>query len=373
MKKFKTQLILVSEQMTPNVTPVMDPDIRPDKVILCASQKMTLQAQNLVRYFQSKHIQTEIYSLGNAFEFNDLQNKFLDLAGMLEAEKEHVGVNITGGNKLMTIAAQMTFFDAGFTCFYVIPNEDSIIMLDSSPAEKYFIKEQMKLEDFFAIHGFKVENISRKRNISAESRELFEKLFKNYDAYKEALRELNYLAALAKEKRSLSIRNDIKKKAWELLALFYAHGAITYYDDQKIEFANDSMRKFCQGFWLEDHVYLQLTKLHNTVTLQDYAGSLEITSPSGTRNEFDAAFLYNNSLYIIECKTSNLAEKGSDVLYKIDSLKDFAGRFTRSIVLSFHSLNPADRQRAKDLGIHLVEGRDLSNLEMKLQKIIGVK
>ena len=70
-----------------------------------------------------------------------------------------------------------------------------------------------------------------------------------------------------------------------------------------------------------------------------------MVSPTGTKNEIDAAFLYNNKLYIIECKTAKMDDKGTDVLYKIDTIRGYAGLFTKPIIISFDEFNKYDKQR----------------------------
>lgn len=49
MKKFKTHIVLISDQMTPNATPVMDKSIRPEKVIICATDEMNKRAHHGAR------------------------------------------------------------------------------------------------------------------------------------------------------------------------------------------------------------------------------------------------------------------------------------------------------------------------------------
>ena len=57
---------------------------------------------------------------------------------------------------------------------------------------------------------------------------------------------------------------------------------------------------------------------------------IEITNHQGSKNEIDGAFLYENQLYLIECKTSHLSRegKGTQTLYKMDTLVDYTGLHT---------------------------------------------
>ncbi|MGL4853805.1 MAG: Card1-like endonuclease domain-containing protein [Lentisphaeria bacterium] len=377
MKQYKTQVVIISDQMVPNVTPVMDSKIRPEKVILCASNSMQKKAENLINFFKSKKIQSEIFSLGQAYDFEEIKDRFLELATSFE-NPEDVGVNLTGGNKLMTIAGQQIFADNGFDCFYVVPERDQIITIKGAEKGIYSIADQLNLNDFFAISGYKINSLKRGLTITNESRDLFKELLGNHDKYQENLSTLNALAAKAENAYSLRINNEIRESAWDLLQLFHEHGAISYYDDKKIEFRSESDRSFCKGFWLEDYTYLQLVALNNLLKetddkLQDFACSIEIEDSRGVKNEIDAAFLYNNTLYIIECKTAKMDEKGTDILYKIDTIRNYAGLYTKPVIATYKKFNQFDSRRAEAQRIKVIAGNDLNRLAEKLLEIIKPK
>ena len=152
MKRFNTHIIMVSGQATPNVLAVMDKAIRPVEVILCTTDDMHENSEILKRYFTQHQIRCREVKLGNAYDFAALQEKFLELATELEDKASEVGVNLAGGTKLMTIAAQQ-FFWQKFTCFYINPEQNSIQYISEKDAPEYPIAGQLKIKDFFAIHG----------------------------------------------------------------------------------------------------------------------------------------------------------------------------------------------------------------------------
>lgn len=367
MQKYQTQVLIVSNQMIPNVTPVLDEEIRPEKVILCASNKMKARADLLRDFFVDKKIAAEIFSLGDAYDFFELQERFLGLATRLESESS-VAVNVTGGNKLMTLAAQMVFEDR--PRFYVIPERDQIVMLSKS-AQRYEIQDKLLLRDYFAIHGFRIQTQERKTRVADKTRTLCDSILEKSDAFQRQVGRLNALAAEAEDRGRLAVRDERGLDGMdELLNLFYRHGSISYYDDHKVEFTSEQARDFCKGFWLEDYVASEMQKVDEQVGLQDYASSIELLSSSGTKNEIDAAFLYNNELYVIECKTARMDQKGDAVLYKIDTIRGYGGLHTRSIVTSFRELRRTDKQRAEDLRIHLIEGKNLNRLAERIIEMI---
>ena len=89
MKRYKLQIQLVSGQMVPNVTPVMDPAISPEKVILCTSSNMEKHAKFLERFLKKRKIESEIFKIGDALDFKSLKDKFLNLLLQNSDRKAH--------------------------------------------------------------------------------------------------------------------------------------------------------------------------------------------------------------------------------------------------------------------------------------------
>ena len=106
--------------------------------------------------------------------------------------------------------------------------------------------------------------------------------------------------------------------------------------------------------------------------MQGVARSLRVESARHARNEIDVAALVHNRLYLIECKTrgmrseSDAAGPGAETLYKFDSLTAMGGLNTRGMLASYQPLETRDKQRARDLGINVVESGQLRNLDQHL-------
>lgn len=94
-----------------------------------------------------------------------------------------------------------------------------------------------------------------------------------------------------------------------------------------------------------------------------------------SHNEVDACFMAGNRLHLIECKTKRMAGKGTaqmttDTMYKLDSISELVGLGSKAMLVSYRPLNDADKQRAKDLRIRVVEGRKVQELKSELVKWI---
>jgi hypothetical protein len=88
------------------------------------------------------------------------------------------------------------------------------------------------------------------------------------------------------------------------------------------------------------------------------------------------AFLRNNRLHIIECKTANFTGGGgkdaTGALYKLGSLRDLMGGLqARAMLVSYRDFPDFDLNRAKDLGVHVCAGKKLLQLNHHFHQFIG--
>ncbi len=381
MRNIKTHIVLLSDQVLPNVLPALDANIRPERIVLCESDAMQKKGigQRLMTFFSSKNMEVETLPMGGAYDFKELEERFLELAARFDGIEREVAVNLTGGTKLMSIAAQNVFASAGFNLFYSVPNKNEIIEISDSNLPPVLLRHQIKINDYFEIHGCKVlSKKGREFSSTARSDDFCRELLSDLGKYGKHVGYLNMLAAKAEDAYSLKVRVDADVEQENILALLLKYGFIHYYDDKKVEFGTVENRAFCKGFWLEDYLHSTFKQINRELKdiagegLQDYATSIDIESPSGTKNNLDGAFIYNNNLYVIEAKTAQLSEKGADVLYKLDSLKDIAGMYTRPIIVTFRAFKGYDKKRADDLGIKVIEGSALNALGRKLKEIMGI-
>ena len=367
MKKYERHICFVSKHNMPNVTPVLDDKLRPDSIVLCTVDGMMKNALRLRDFFNSKGIDATIFPVGDAYDYVQLKNAFLEIAANSPLDST---VNLSCGNKLMTIAAQEVF-ETDFDLYYVIPNKDLIVKVANEREPLYDIQDKIKLEDFFAVYGYKVNKIVRKKTVEKNARDLFNELIPKVDKYGKVLGTLNHLAKKAKKLSTLEIANNIPEASWELLYLFQKHGAIYYFDDNKITFFSEETRDFCNGLWFEDFVYLKLKKYFRENFFQDFAVSIEIENDNGVKNEIDAAILENNTLYLIECKTSKMDEAGTGIVYKIDTIKNYAGLNTKGVIASYRRLLRHDCRRAADLNINVIHGNEINRLTERMPIVKG--
>lgn len=365
-----THICLVSSQPTPNLVPVCDPEHRPARVVLVVSSRMRQQADWLQQVLSTRQVKTELWPIDNPYDYAHVRTR-------LEALLESPGLtmpalNATGGTKIMALAAHGLFRERQLPIFYVQPDRDLLISLypEAPPRE---IPDRLKLPEFLKAHGYEVVKL-RRETIASSRQQLGRHLIEKLSLFQKALGPLNFLAGSAEDHPGLEsdpmTPQQLETKGFEeLVGLFSSEGLLTR-DHGQLRFASETERFFVNGGWLEEYLFARLGRLRNRLNIQDAAMSVEIKSPAGNSNEIDLAILYNNRLHLVECKTRQLARgngAGTGALYKMDSLCDLGGITSRGMLASYRKLAGYDRRRAEDLGIELVCGRDLLNIEDRME------
>lgn len=363
MQKLKCHLCLVSGQPTPNLTPLLDSAMKPEEVILLVSPDMCRQAEWLRQAIAPAGIRVHQWFIENAWDIEHIRDRVMGL--LQEYGDESMALNATGGTKPMSIAAFEVFRDLDLPVFYVHPEKDRVIWLHPKEMPAYDIEERIRLPQFLLAHGVVSERPNR-TVVPHLLRELTKTLVRDMHRFADALGTMNYLAFQARNK-TLSVMIPEDKRQWgallELFDLFAVAGLLAR-EGEQIRFKDDKARFFVNGGWLEHHLFALLHKIRAANPhIHDLAQGLNVTR-GDVKNELDIAFLADNTLYLIECKTAQFRQGGAEAIYKLDALTDAVGGIrARSMLVSFQSLSKADRDRAAQAGIQLCIGRDIQQLE----------
>ncbi len=366
--KFDTHLCLVSAQATPNLIPVMDAATAPRRVVLAVSPDMKPRGDWLSAVLRRHGTQVEVLNVPDAYDFDGCWEIFSD---WLIAQSVDVALNVTGGTKVMAMAAQDVFREAGKPVFYVNVNNDSVLRLDRGE-QPFVLPTKIKLREYLESHGYSVEGEVQRPNITGEQRDFLDRLAYESGRLGSSLGRLNWLAQQAKGSlvSPLDAGDGGSRALDELLGMFSAAGWLSLAEN-KLVFRNEAARQFVNGGWLEFLVYQSLANLASKFEFADYAIGLKVIAPDGkTRNELDGAFLYRNTLHLIECKSANLAasgkveeSSGTEALYKLDGLRDMGGLRTKALLLDYRgSLNDADKRRAAQMKLQIISGSQLRDL-----------
>ncbi len=376
-----THLCLVSAQPTPNLTPVLDPETAPRRVILLVSPDMRRRAAWLAGVLRERGIRVEDWPIDDPWDIEHVYYRVLELLERerLAGTRDALALNATGGTKPMSIAAYEAFRDDGLPIFYVHPEQDRLIWLSPTGRPSRELADRLRLESFLQAHGARVQGEPR-RNVPEPIRlELAQEIIVGIGHFGHALSQLNYLASSAQRSLLTEPVKEDRGPLAELIDLFENIGSLRR-TEGRLRFPDEQERFFVNGGWIEAHVFDAVRQLRREdPRIQDCAYALEVEREQRDKsvpNELDVAFLRDNRLHIIECKTKRfrgaVAEsEGSGALYKLDSLRDLMGGLqARAMLLSFLDLPDHDRTRAADLSIWVCAGAQLRHLKDHLGRFM---
>lgn len=373
MEQFDLHVCLVSGQAMPNILPVFSKNFKPKEVVLLVSEAMQTQAGYLKELYKNFQIKVSEILLKDAYDIAEIESKLQALRD--EHYGQSIALNVTGGTKLMAIAAQKVFADLDLPVFYVQPDTSEILMV-SPTYSRNEIESSIRLENYLLAHGFKIENeVCRQLPDLKKHVDLTQKILASIGRYSDAIGTVNKWISDAGKNVELRLsiaQHDLGSNVKDLLDLYQEYGLLTW-NRSAIQFKDEKSRVYINGGWLEEYVFAQLNKVSG---IQDKACNLQVVredakaNSKGKNNEFDIAFIARNHLHIIECKTKNMKAEhaGSDeTVYKLDSLAGVGGLMTKKYLISYKELDAATKTRAKDLGVFCISGKELQNLGARLQ------
>lgn len=388
MQKYDIHVCLVSAQAAPNLLPILDSAFKPKKAIFLVSKTMKQRAEYLAKTFEKLNVKVKLKNISDEFNFGLMEDEIFKLVE--EYENESIALNVTGGTKLMSIAAENAFSALGKPIFYIDTDSNHILFISKNEEQKWLpnleMKAKNKIDIYLSAYGSTVLStqnpIERKKYLPA-----IEPFIKNYDNYTQVIPLLNLHATLSQSNGYKSEYTKDNKKTGKLdeLLLGLDYQGLLNYDGQTIDFKNREIKTFLNGGWLEDYTYFQLKEIAN---IEDIACGADVANPKfklgkneyssenkGNKNEFDIVFMAKNKLHIIECKTQlmdkNGGVKADDILYKLETLKDYGGLMTKKCLVSYFEVPEQVKNRANFLNIEIIQGKDLQRLKSKIQEWIG--
>jgi len=329
--------------------------------------------ENLCSVFDKYAVPYEILSIKSPWDIEHVRDELMRCLDGIDTT--NIALNISGGTKAMSLAAHEVFLAYDKPIFYVHPESDHVMWLHPISQKGFDLEDQLRLPDFLSAMGTKIRQHGNRNKISESRRQGTNEIIKNISRYTKPLSALNWLAGESKRtllSPELNNDQDQYNDILNLISLFDDMGHCKL-EENSIRFTSDDSRFYCNGGWLEEHVYGVVHKLMEKYPIQDIQQGLEIerTGNRGTPvvNELDVAFLSNNKFFLVECKTRKFPRfpdedgPGAESIYKLDSLVDLlAGTQGKGMLVSYLPLSKWDHQRAADLGIATCVGHQIQEL-----------
>jgi len=277
-------------------------------------------------------------------------------------EKTRIGINLTGGTKLMFAGALAAARELGAVPFYFDSRNRRVTFIDSLRREK--IGPIDSVETFLRLNsdGLEIPRNTAMKEMSPDRQLLTKTLWINRNKISRFYKELT---AYNKAFQAFKIIHDgfcVKLDSAEV-ATFQGYGLDLAFDNWP-DFA-----KYLSGGWFEEYVYLQCKPYEDAGVVKDLRlnvklnlGQENIGSCSNwgaEYNELDITFTDGYSLYIVECKAGNVTQ---EQVMKLQNLVRFYGGIEgRGIVACCFPPNTESvKKKIKDARLMLWSGGSLS-------------
>ncbi len=374
---------LVSEQTIPNILGIQH--FCPDNILFITTAKME-------KLNKTEHILNTLTHLNHDYSkcherIEVQEDSLLDCKKKLDLwisgkESSDFILNLTGGTKIMSIAAYEYFKDYGSTMIYIPVGNNSFI----TPFPKKNTNNgtplimRLGVTDYLAAYGLKVVNakkIEPGQKLAHERSVLTGWIVKNYDAVKPLLERLSEkLRKYRDDDKGYQLTTSYKPKSHEEEILLEMMGfGLT--SEGYAKHLSKAEIIYLTGGWLEEFCFLELVKRKGR-GIDDISMGIIAVNAKGRKNEFDVMFTKDNALYTVECKSLDQNDdKKTDALYKIAALqKEFGLRVesffvsTSPHILKDGKLKLAVQARAEQFKTTVISPQNVSRFaEIVAQKL----
>lgn len=284
-------------------------------------------------------------------------------------------VNLTGGTKMMALAAWDFFRSKTSEIWYIPIGADAFNRCENSNEKVKF--QYLHLDEYLACCGiYKSEkhyttgtcthragmaaNMLRGYLSERHDPNLFEQLRQMYQGSKDP---------------------DFRQTEWEEMK----EKIINVY---KLQIKGNSLSKdsvkYLTGGWFEEFCFYDIQNLVTDKTRDIFLNVHLFHKPSGgssiktpVDNEFDVLFVYRNVLYMVECKTAGNKSKNIflESLYKVAALRQYFMLTVKAVLCVLFDVTPLNKERARLTGIEVIDRADFKaqNSQERWKEILNIR
>jgi len=328
--------------------------IRPDKILNVCSKASESIMKRINITIQVETIEPSL--LVDAFNFDENYNL---ISNYLRNSDDEIIINITGGTKIMSIAAFEAAKQFNLKSVYVDSENHFLYSLIKGIVEKSKLEEKILIDDYFKLHGVSNSYENRIDYSEDEIHQLkeFDKYILDNPGFVSPVLELTdkilqYKRRNKKKwlKENIEIQKSQNRFEWK-----NGKGSIKYSIKGLqfvMHFENEKLLEYHNGKWFEKVVYGKLVESGN---YDEVIMNYEIFNAEGDKiNELDIVAIKNEKLDIFECKSGGLFQED---LNKLKAIKDTLGKYSNLNLITYYRINENTenerivKQKLKDYNI----------------------
>ncbi|PLW99923.1 MAG: hypothetical protein C0594_16425 [Marinilabiliales bacterium] len=347
----KHQITLVGGQILPVYVGIKE--FNPDKVHFLVSN----DSKNGISSLKSQ-IQKVKYSeyICNPFDFYEIKSICEKIVEKIESEDE-VSFNLTGGTKIMVLAAQSVIHEKNLQGFY-INQDDTFLKLPEYKQSK--INTEISIKEFFTLSGhniFSYKELSDYTNNDfnvVKTIESFANTNKKYSSITNHFRrKYQKIPQTGKE----SLQNGVIV-TWDTKSIVAVFNGKTIFNIS----SDKAMDLFFNAAWWELIVAQEVSKWNK---IKEICLGLELpfkTDNKIMKNEIDLLINTGKKLFFIECKSGNVKQED---INKMKIIKQtYGGLISKSVLVSRYMVNSNILEKCKELDIEVFYSYAFNNIEI---------
>ena len=314
-----------------------------------------------------------------SFDTNTFRNQIEHIINQHKEEKLMLNASNSYHKWVMLCFEQFIYHDFPVYMVDKFTNQLSWLHQESEDQDED-ISCHLKVHEYLMAFNTQVLNSGQKQAEPSQSRSLTHWLIDQIGSHDKQIAKLNYMAMMADGNHQHSMSHaELKDHDLQELLRHFKEADMIEVHGKKISFINKDNRFYCNGGWLENHVFSLMYGMRaKRPSLTDINKGMEIVRHQGTvKNEIDVIAMANNRLHVIECKTKKFGKstkstaEANSIIYRLDTLKSLTGGLSgRAMLISYQAINKYTYQRAQDLGIHICAHEQLKQLERHLYQFI---
>ncbi len=362
---------LVGGQPMPNL--LANLELMPATALFLMSAQTRDVYNNLQRVLTGKGVACASH-LVSPFQIKSIEEACQTILGSMPPSAE-VMINLTGGTKMMSIAAFAVASKAQLPTIYL--NGNQLYRFDQQCQSQ--LSYRLGLADCLAVHGIQILS---QQNGGGAKRPMGSKI-RSLGPY------AGRFSRLLRTMRTHYQKNNHSIKAFEhsanpqesqaeiyVLQQFHQSGVIRNYRNQLKHSQFDlvqepQVRSFINGSWVEHFTYLMAQR----VVPDEIRINAHIQDAAGAQNEIDVLLIKDNRLVAISCKTRRqIQSRGGQYNEHLQALsaltRKIGGLFSQAFLVVSEEIKPnsGDADRARSEGIQIINPKQFPHLAQHLAR-----
>lgn len=370
-------LCLVSANITVNLAPLLNSEVCPKHVVLLYAADDLAWLEGLVQVISGLDGVTVSCQLLNDAECAESVRSDV-LAVLTNYEGQAVGLNASGGSRLVSLVASQVFQNLNKQVFYVDAQIDQLISVHPHDSPVCVLGQRVDVPQYLMASGYEVHGESE-ITLTASQRAFAQELLANIRHYSGALAILNWLAASAGSGLQSKYIESWHMSSPAFIGLLdrLRDVGLALVNRNSLVFTSESAKFFVNGGWLQDYVGLVVDELRGRVSgIQDFKQDLSVSKAGELQCGVDSLVLMNNRLHLIECRAKKFkkgnAKNGAEALHRLDEVMVLEGNLqARTLLLSYCPLRDVDARRMQLMDIKVLQEKQLQNLRFHLEEWIS--